>query len=134
MRTTDPERCRPIQYQHRPESPSLDHTSYWVSMPPFFLFTVSNGTQTFYREVVMWKKLTHPEVLPSLGATINPWLAQVIWLKNSNSLRVAAECRPDRDHVSDDPALTRLDFASSSEGMALSWLGGPLNYHGELIN
>ena len=38
----------------------------------FHIYRHSQKSQAFCQEAVMWKRLTHPNVLPLLGATIAP--------------------------------------------------------------
>jgi len=49
-------------------------------MLSFSLFTVTNETQIFCQEAVMWKRLTHPNVIPLLGITITPFQLISNWM------------------------------------------------------
>jgi len=60
--------------------------------------TYAHGTQTFCREAVVWKHLTHPNVLPLLGVTIGPYQLISKWVSGGNLLGYVQK-HPDADKL-----------------------------------
>ena len=58
------------------------------------------GRQAFYREVVVWRRLQHPNIVPFLGvvAKIPPFKIVCQWMENGRITEYARKC-PDVDHV-----------------------------------
>ena len=67
-------------------------------MPLFFLYTIADGTQIFYREAVIWKNLTHPNILPFLGVTIDPLQLVSEWMPGGTLLKYVKN-NPDADRL-----------------------------------
>ena len=43
-----------------------------------------NGPQIFYHEAVVWKRMCHPNIIPFLGATLNPPQLVSDWMPSGN--------------------------------------------------
>jgi len=73
-----------------------------------------NSSQRFYREVVEWKYVSHPNVLPFLGVseTLFPFCIISPWLPNGNILKYTQEHRGANrlQLVSDHRDLLRQTF------------------------
>ncbi|KAG6884595.1 hypothetical protein C0993_009762 [Termitomyces sp. T159_Od127] len=57
--------------------------------------------KAFLREVLLWSRLSHPNILPFLGAQMNEGLRFVLispWMKNGN-LRAFLKANPDHDRL-----------------------------------
>lgn len=65
---------------------------------PRFFCMPTNGTQTFCREAVVWKRLTHPNVLPLLGITLTPFQFISNWISGGNLLQYVQK-HPDADQL-----------------------------------
>ena len=63
---------------------------------PLFLHATTNGTQAFCKEAVVWKHLTHPNVLPLLGVTTTPPQLISNWVPGGNLLQHVQK-HPDAD-------------------------------------
>jgi len=63
-----------------------DKTGVWRSHIPTREWTRSDSNQRFYREVIGWKYVSHPNVLPFLGIseTLFPFCIITPWLPNGN--------------------------------------------------
>ena len=63
-----------------------------------------NLNKRFYREIVGWKQLSHPNVLPFLGVSKSLFPFSIIspWLPNGNILKFAQRF----------PSVDRLDLVS----------------------
>jgi len=59
-------------------------------------FVITYGVQTFCQEAVIWKRLTHPNVLPLLGVTITPLQLISNWISGGN-LPEYIQKHPDAD-------------------------------------
>ena len=62
------------------------------------LSTITNQTQEFCKEAVVWKNLNHPNVLPLLGITVDPSQLQLVskWVSGGN-MREYIKKYPDAD-------------------------------------
>ena len=55
-----------------------------VLLPPLSLSTITNEIQIFCQEAVVWKRLTHPNILPLLGVTITPFQLVSNWMSGGD--------------------------------------------------
>ena len=63
----------------------------------FFVYHYQQDPQLFCHEVVMWKRLTHPNVLPLLGITLDPPQLILSWMPGGDLLEFIKN--PDADRV-----------------------------------
>ena len=56
----------------------------YVLPPSFPLPVVTNEIQIFCQEAVVWKRFTHPNVLPLLGVTVTPFQLISNWLSGGD--------------------------------------------------
>ena len=63
----------------------------------FFIYHYPQDPQLFCHEVVMWKRLTHPNVLPLLGITLDPPQLISSWMPGGDLLEFIKN--PDADRV-----------------------------------
>ena len=54
--------------------------------------------QMFYREAVMWKRLTHPNIVPLLGITITPIQLISTWMSGGGLVEYIKK-HPDTDRL-----------------------------------
>ena len=66
--------------------------------------TGTPGRQAFYREVVVWRKLQHPNIVPFLGVLtkIPPFKIVCDWMGNDNIIQYAKT----------NPGVNRVDLVS----------------------
>ena len=83
-------------------------------MPSLAPFAATNETQAFCKEVVVWKRLTHPNVLPLLAITVTPCQLISNWVSGGNLLEFVKK-RPDADKLSlvGDPFLVIVQRVTS---------------------
>ena len=67
-----------------------------IFRPTLSLSAVTNRAQDFCKEVVTWKYLDHPNVLPLLGVTIEPLQLVSNWV-SGGSMQEYIEKHPDAD-------------------------------------
>jgi serine/threonine protein kinase len=65
------------------------------SMPSLSLSVISRISQAFCQEVVMWKSLNHPNIVPLLGATISPSLQLISSWMSGGQLPTYIKEHPD---------------------------------------
>lgn len=79
-------------------SPSEDVWLDMVRCPFFPLPTALNGVPKYYREVVLWKHLKHPNIVPFLGITSTPFQFVSEWMSGGNLLQYTKK-HPDADRL-----------------------------------
>ena len=68
----------------------------------------TNETQAFCKEVVVWKRLTHPNILPLLGITTAPFQLISSWVSGGNLLQYVQK-HPEADQLKLVSVLFRCD-------------------------
>ena len=67
------------------------------------LAAITNPVQDFYKEAVTWKHLSHPNILPLLGITMNPFRLISNWVSGGNLL----------EYIQGHPGANRLGLVGS---------------------
>ena len=73
-----------------------------LPVPPILETYTKYRHKMFYKEVVMWKRVSHPNIVPFLGVSEAPAPLSMIseWMLNGNV----------RDHIRRDPETSRLQL------------------------
>jgi len=65
--------------------------------------------QSFFKEVVLWKNLRHPNIVPFIGVTTNPLQLVLEWMPNGTLT----------EFVEKNPSASRIDLVSPSPQSSL---------------
>ena len=78
---------------------TLKKVRSWCGMSSSLLLKHLWAPQSFFREAVIWKRLTHPNIVPFIGVTINPLQIVSEWMPNGTLAEFVQE-KPDVNRIS----------------------------------
>ena len=88
-----------------------------ASIPLLACSSSLTNLQTFCQEAVMWKHLTHPNIVPLLGVTMAPFQLILDWMPGGD-LREYIKENPDADRL----GLVGLPLVTGGKGSLTQWV------------
>ena len=78
---------------------------------PFFVSTEEHlwALQSFFKEVIIWKRLRHPNIVSFIGVTTKPLQMVSEWMPNGTLTK----------YVENNPSANRIGLVSGSSGIVL---------------
>ena len=67
------------------------------------------SSQSFFKEIVIWKRLRHPNIVSFIGVTVKPLQIVSEWMPNGTLTK----------YVENNPGANRIGLVGSSSGILL---------------